>query len=672
MFRSAILLWLLSVGISVSIPTDEFRGFVNEGVLSIDDDGSIMGIVPGGYQAQGSQRTGNIFYELLEYNDDFKIFRNSVKKGATEKGRTFNIYDDNMQEAASSLFELLHGAEEAGYNAEKLFNFDELNEDLVTYATQLHMLYRDKTVDISAFPPPFITKPNFFVNGETIVKALKLTNYINNNIDITEEAHADQYFKTYDTITINTNYSGWNLPENGGDEQLNYFREDIALNSYYYGVHLRHPYWMFRQRLYAMNSRHDEHYYYIHQQLAARLRLEKEHLLQDNRTKKNNFSDFHPYLIHENGLPFPSRSGTLGHWNEDRAKIKTIDIAIRECMSRGLIVMENKSPIRLTEDNYVKLLTRLFRGNFETGRISKIVRSLFGYGGNGYPIHEYNPAPSVMHHPQTSLRDPLYWYMMQYILNYFTEYKESIEPVNFQKYAQKRCEIIEADIPKITTYFSYYQFDINRAIIKNGSPLTKPPLTITARQKRLKHSKFEFNFTVDCEGFKNSIVRLFLGPPCSDNCWDEYNNFFELDKFAYTLDEGLNIITWSPENSNRFSNDEYYNMEGLAAQKDRSNNFNLFKFPENLIIPRGTEQGLNLTLFIMITPGDEILDEIYAANKFFSEIMNDIDNKPIGFPFNRPAIDYYDDAPNYKFYNVTVYHKKNNVPKNGYFSPHLQ
>ncbi|KAF9416843.1 hypothetical protein HW555_005973 [Spodoptera exigua] len=669
MFRFTVILWVV-LGICKSAPMDEFNGFINQGELSVNPDGDLMGIVPG-YLPQGSQKS-DLFSGLLELNSDYINLKEFVKKGGSLKGLIFNIYNDEMKDVASHLFELLHNAERSGYDIDKLINLKEFNDDLVTYVSQINSLYRDKYAGVDVYPPPFTTKPHYFVNGETIIKALKLVNYINNNIDITDNAHVDQYFKTYDILTINTNYSGWNLPENGGEELLNYFREDIGLNSYYYGVQLMHPFWMFRHRLYTSNSRPDEHYYYIHQQLAARLYLEKEHLRQENGTKKTEFGDYHPYLIYENGLPFPTRSGTMGDWNEDRAKIKTIDIAIRECMSRGLIVMDNKPPIKLSEENYVKLLTRLFRGNFEVGKVSKIIRSFFGYGGNGYPIEGYNPAPSLLHHPETTLRDPVYWYMMQYVLNYFTEFKESIEPADIQKDAIKQCEIIDADIPKITTYFNYYQFDISNAVFKLDSLQDRMPLTITARQKRLKHSKFEFNFTVDCKGVKDSIVRLFLGPPCTDSCWEEYANFFELDKFAFALaEEGLSTITWSPEISTRFSNDEYYNLEGSSTQSERQNNFNLFKFPENLIIPRGTPNGLNLTLFIMITPADEYLDEIYSGNKFFGEIMNDLDNKPIGYPFDRPAVGYYDDAPNYKFYNITIYHKKNHIPKNSYFSPHL-
>lgn len=286
--------------------------------------------------------------------------------------------------------------------------------------------------------------------------------------------------------------------------------------------------------------------------------------------------------------------------------------------------------------------------------------------------YRYNPAPSLLHHPETSLRDPIYWYMIQYVLNYFTEYKESIDPLYLRQYATGNFEIINADIPKITTYFDYYQFNINRAISKKDLLLSQTPMTVTARQKRLKHSKFEFNFTIGSVSAIDGVIRLFLGPPCSDNCWDDYSKYFELDKFVVHFKEGVNTITWSPDTSNRFSNDEYYNMEGFPSTEDKTNKYNMFKFPENLLIPRGLEKGLNLTLFIMVTVGDELDEDLISPNNYYGDIYQNVDKKPLGFPFNRPVVAFDDDAPSYKFYNITVYHKRNHLAKNGYFSPILQ
>ncbi|XP_075980273.1 hexamerin 70b-like [Anticarsia gemmatalis] len=669
MFGATALIWIICLGVTLSAPTDEFRSIVNEGELSLQNGKHLMGIVPGiAPSSQKSQITWDGIETLLQDNPVYDAFVEYVKNGVTLKGLTFNIYNDDMKEAAIKLFELIRNVNNAGYDAKKLFDFEDINEDLAAYAFDLNILYGEKHPGKTAFVPPFIRKPNFFVNGETIFKALRLSNQLNYNVNNSGDARVNQYYKMDDTIIINTNYSGWNLPHNGGEEELNYFREDISLNSYYYGVHLMHPYWLSSRDLDEIHPRHSEHYYYTHQQLTARLLLEKEHLKQGHiAPKKSGYGDFNPYLVHKNGLMFPLRSNTLGDWSEDRAKIKAVDIAIRECMSRGLIIMDNATTINMTEDNYVDLLAKLIRANYDGVRTSKIIRSLFGYGGNGFPYDIYNPAPSLLHHPETALRDPIYWYMMQYVLNYFTEYKDTMMPYNLAEYETEDFKIVDASIPKITTYFDYYQFNINKAITGNG----KLPLTITARQKRLKHSQFTLAFTVDSKVRENVIVRLYLGPPC-DNCWEEYSKFFELDTFDFYLQKGSNIINWSPETSSRLSSDEYYNLEGSPSEKSGTNKYNMFKFPENLLIPRGLESGMNLTLFVMITPSGDSFDGDFAPpNHFYGELYNELDSKPLGFPFHRPSNSYKDEANNYKFYNILVHHKQNNVASNGYFSSHL-
>lgn len=664
MFGAILLTWIICFDAAL---TDDFSSIVNEGELNLYNENHLKGIVPGiSNLSRKSQREK--LELLLEENEHYDTFIHYVKNGITRKGLTFNIYDEDMRQAAVQLFQLIRDLNNGGYDAKQMLNFDDINPDLVAYAFDLSKLYSNKHPEKAAFIPPFIRKPNFFVNGETIFKAIKLSNSFNYNETKTEEARVNQYDKIDDMVIINTNYSGWNLPQNGGEDELNYFREDISLNSYYYGIHLMHPYWMSSQDLDEIHPRHNEHYYYVHQQLTARLLLEKQHLLQGNSSsKKSEFGDFNPYLIHDNGLPFPVRSNIVGDWSVDRAKIKTIDIAIRECMARGLIIMDNATTINMNEDNYVDLLSKLIRANYDGLRTSKIIRSLFGYGGNGFPHDVYNPAPSLLHYAETALRDPIYWYMIQYVLNYFTEYKETMTPFDISQYETDNFTITDASIPKIITYFDYYQININKAI----SQSEKLPVTFTARQKRLKHSQFTLSFTVDSKIAENVIIRMYIGPPC-DNCWEDYSKFYELDTLDFYLQRGINTIKWTPDTSKRLSSDEHYNLEGSTFQKNTTNKFNMFKFPENLLMPRGLESGMNLTLFVIITPSENKFDSnLTPPNHFYGELYNELDSKPLGFPFHRPSNGCKDSSNNFKFYNIVVHHKQNNIASNGYFSPHL-
>ncbi|CAG4955891.1 unnamed protein product [Parnassius apollo] len=653
-FSIVIFLWSKLIATIVALPTDEFKKFINQGELAFDDEKFLMHIVPSGYPSQKSKYVGTHLSEIVD------------------EGLTFNIYDENLRDASVALFRLLQSLE-----ADQLHKVTEwakvnINDDLFAYAKQLAIIYANRNEFKSDFhhEPPYIAKPNYFINGETIKKAQQLI--IDNGQITDQESRVNQIYKHNDIIAINTNYSGWNLPSNGCHEDLNYFREDIGINSYYYGVQLLHPFWMSNNEMEEINPQHAEYYYYTHKQLMARYNLERLYLkYEKNKPIEKCYTDYNPYLYYDNGLPFPIRSSTLKEWNEEQAKIKSIDIAIKECVSRKVIFMDNGTKIPLTEDNYVDLLAKILRANLDGIKSAKFVRSFFGYGGNTYPLNSYNPAPSVLHHPETSLRDPVYWYLIKIFLNYFNEFEKNLEPFDISKYEDNEIKIVKTDIPKITTYFSYFQFILNKGL---GINLTKLPYAITARLKRLNHVAFAINFIIESKSEKPVIVRLFLGPECHiENCWISFSNFFELDSFHYKLHNGINNITWSPsERLSKFSFENFYNME---EQFNQVNRYNLFNFPVSMIIPRGTEEGLNLTLFVIITPMEDLLQRDmpvdYSNNyqKYLSEVS---DKKPLGFPFHREATKFKPFANNYRFYNISVFHKKRiEVGENGYFSKHL-
>ncbi|XP_030040374.2 arylphorin subunit alpha-like [Manduca sexta] len=675
------IIWLL-LGAAAAAPSDEFRAFINEGELSVDEAKYIMHIVPSGFSPQTQNNIKLLPDVANDNNEYFKAFNSYIEKGITQKGLTFNIYDDDMREATIALFRFLQNIEHSDYETFVDWAKNNINKDMLNYAIKVNYLYSLKlNRKLITQVPCYIEKPNFFVNSETIVKALGLRGIMNYRGDLPEESTVNQYYQSHGFIVINTNYSGWNLAHNGGDEEINYFREDIALNCYYLGVHLLHPFWMSNEELDVINPRHAEHYYYTHQQLVARYQLEKEHLKQEldsEKCKKNtDKSYYNPHLIYDNGLAFPFRPSVQTEWSDEKAKIKSIDIAIRECIARGFIIMDNGTTVNMIDDNYVNMLAKLIRANLESVRMTKTIRSLFGAGGNRCNTNEYNPAPSILHHPETTLRDPIYWQMIQYVLGYFTELKDTMEPFDLSEYETEDFTIIGNNFTKIVTYFDYYQFSINKVTTDQNNYYLSKKWPIFARQRRLKHLPFSLNITVQSSMEQNVIVRLFLGPKCDYDCWSEYSKFYELDSFHYSLQGGINDIIWSPEKSSKYSffTDEnlydYYNPHSKQSSQKKPK-YNMYKFPGNLLIPKGIENGLDLKLFVMLTHADDIslMDHAPDVN-YYKQVSYEVDSKPLGFPFHRRATGYNNNANNYKFYDVTIYHKRHYIDESGSFSPHL-
>ncbi|XP_047992740.1 uncharacterized protein LOC125231338 [Leguminivora glycinivorella] len=663
--RGKMFLWiLLLVTTTASAPAEEYGAIVNEGEFA--DDASIMKIVPSGFSPQKNDYfiKPALAEVVSKDKSTYKRMLDILKKGHTSLGLTFNIYDDNMREATVALYRLLLDVDDDKFDVIERWARVNINKDMFDYAWRLASLYGNKFKKEEMLPP-FIKKPNHFVNSETMWKAMHLK--LGNGMFNEEDAKLNQYYRSDDVLFINTNYSGWNLPQNGCDREINYLKEDIALNSYYHGVHLLHPFWMSNDDLDLLNPRHAEHYYFTHKQLMARYQLEKEHLNKDcNETCDINQNSYNSYLMHDYGLPFPIKSSNK-EWNDGRARLKSIDIAIRECISRGLLVDSNGTTVPMAGEYNIDLLSKLVRANLDSLKSVKIIRSIYGYGGNGYPIDWYNPAPSVMHFPHTSLRDQTYWHLLKSLMEYFTEYKKTLDSLDLSQYQNKNFAIIDNRFSNITTYFEYYKFSLNKGL---GGGNLQSPLVFAARQRRLNHLPFMLNFTLDSTTESDVIVRLFLGPLCNaKDCWQMYDRFFELDAYRTQVKQGLNVISWSSETSDKFSSDDYYNME---TSDKKNNKFNLFKFPKNLVIPKGQEQGLNLTLFIMITHAEKSSsEEVAPISNYYSQVLHEVDKKPLGFPFHRQVIAQDECFENCKFYNVTIYHKASPVDSSGYFSSNL-
>ncbi|KAI8439355.1 hypothetical protein MSG28_013176, partial [Choristoneura fumiferana] len=450
------------VNAAVSAPADEYQAIITEGgALKFLDESSLMRIVPSGYSPSKTEYfIKPALSEVVDKNKpSYKKMLQILEKGHTSLGLNFNIYDDNMREAAIAVFRMLLDVEDNKLEPITRWAAVNINKDMFEYAIQLASLYGNKFKKEQILPP-FVRKPNHFVNSEALWKAMHLK--IGQGIINEEDSKLNQYYKNDNIITINTNYSGWNLPLNGCDREINYFKEDIALNSYYYGVHLLHPFWMTNDELDQLNPRHAEHYYFTHKQLMARFKLEKEHLKNapENATECGkcdiNMNTYNSYLMHDYGLPFPIKSPLKAEWNDDRAKLKSIDIAIKECVSRGLLV-DNGTAINMTGEYNIDLVSKLIRANLDSPKIAKIVRSLYGYGGNGFPTDKYNPAPSVLHYPETSLRDHTYWHLLKNLLEYFTEYRNTLEPFNLADYENKNFAIVDSNFTDLRTYFDYYQ-----------------------------------------------------------------------------------------------------------------------------------------------------------------------------------------------------------------------
>lgn len=109
---------------------------------------------------------------------------------------------------------------------------------------------------------------------------------------------------------INANYSGWYLNLNP-EQFLSYYYEDVGINAFYYYYNIYYPFWLDGEEFNLKNDRRGEQFYYINQQLLARLYLER---LSNGLGEIPNIDydspipvGYYPSLSYPNGLEFPFR-----------------------------------------------------------------------------------------------------------------------------------------------------------------------------------------------------------------------------------------------------------------------------------------------------------------------------------------------------------------------------
>lgn len=216
------------------------------------------------------------------------------------KYNSFRIYSESQINETITLFEMFKYITEFNdYVYTEFWAKHYMNMDMYDYAMRLALI--KKPTEKFYLEPPYLTKPNFFFAGYTMATAyylrdnfIRLHEYVNKHVQIKPSLYM---------ATINSNYSGAERFVLYGDKiyhGIQYFTEDIELNSYYYGLHLLYPYWMSEADLIEMDMRYAEHYYFVHKQLLARYNLEMEQFVQINIHLYNDYEkDFDPQLMFE-------------------------------------------------------------------------------------------------------------------------------------------------------------------------------------------------------------------------------------------------------------------------------------------------------------------------------------------------------------------------------------
>lgn len=604
--------------------------------------------------------------ESYTNQDAVKEFLYLYKYGMLPRGDIFSVYYPKILKESVALFRVLYYAKDFDvFYKTALWARIYINEGQFVCALYNAVMQRPDTVYIQ-LPPLYEMYPYSFFNSEVLEKAHHAKVF--GKLD-------DQKSAGYDTYIIPANYSGWYINYEHEDEsKLNYFTEDIGLNLYYFYFRQQYPFWLKGEEFKFPKYRGEE-YLYGHKQLLKRYHLERLSndlgKIEDFDWHKNFYPGYYPTMTYHNGLPFPQRP----HWSVfPYYKYKYIkdmydyESRISGAIDSGYIFSKEGKLIDIYTPEGLNMLGNLIEGNEDSynydfyGSIDYFARKILGY--NLDPASTYQIIPSALESFGTSMRDPAFYRLYKRISQYYYRYKLHQKPYVKEDIVYPDLKVESFAVDKLTTYFDQFDTSLNNGLMVESQQEAES-YVIKARQYRLNHKPFSFHITINSAKNTKAAIRIFLGPKYDThsrllNFAENIKFFYEIDNWILDLNAGINKITRNskdaffvcpdPEPSEVFYRKIEKALDGSETLKYSER---LYGFPERLLLPKGRKEGFPLQLFIYVSP--VTTDPLPYTSRIFGNYK--FDDKPLGFPLDKPACNFYYDGPNMLLKDVYVFHK---------------
>ncbi|XP_022823236.1 arylphorin subunit alpha-like [Spodoptera litura] len=595
--------------------------------------------------------------------DAVKEFLILFKAGFLPKYHKFSVFYERMRNEAVAMFYMMYYANDFDtfYKTASWAKIH-MNEEQFLYACYIAVVQRGDTTGI-ILPAPYEIYPQFFFNKEVLLRMYrtKMQGGVFNGeaaayYGIVKENHSYVYYANYS--------NGLTYPNQ--EQKLSYFTEDIGLNSYYYYFHTHMPFWWKIEKLSILKNRTGEFFFYYYQQLLARYYLER---LTNGLGEIPEFSwyskfetGYYPQLT-GNFLPFAQRSNDYEIHNENTYDyIRFLD-AYEKTFSQFLQKAEFKSPEKQLNfiGNYWHTNSNLNdeKINKDLHQYSYEIIARHVLGASPKPVAKYDFLPTALDFYQTSLRDPAFYQLYQRIINYLIEYKEYLDPYEYNDLHFEGVKINDVKISELVTYFDYFDFNATSGVYFSQDELISYPTTYVIRQPRLNQKPFTIKVEVTSTVETDAAFKIFIGPKYDPtgyptNIEESWTRFCELDWFVYKLVIGENKVERNSSEFLFFKDDSIPIKEIYQWLDQGKVPYDMSVQPDNiprrLMLPKGTPGGFSLQLFVFIYPYNNQTGD----NPFQNYIL---ENKPFGYPFDRPVRETYYGQPNMFYEEVQIYHK---------------
>ncbi|XP_013199363.2 arylphorin [Amyelois transitella] len=606
-------------------------------------------------------------------------FAEFYETGFLPKYSAFSIFYERQREEAVIFYELFYSAKDFDtlYKTAAYVRVH-FNDYQFLYAFYAAIIQRPDTNGI-VLPAPYELWPEFFVNMETIFKMYRVD--MQEGIVNAESGYYYGIWKAENNYYFYYNYSDPLVYQNQ-EHRLTYLTEDIGWNSYYYYFHNLMPFWAKGEDFIGIfKERRGEFYYYFYQQLLSRYYLER---LSNGLGEIPEFSwyqplhaSYYPALTSCAAYPFVQRPNYYYLGSEENVDY----IQFLDAHEKGFVQYLQtgqfkafKQEVDFRNSKSINFVGNYWQGNpdlydkydhFNYERSYEVIaRRLLGAAPQISDVYKF--VPSALDFYQTSLRDPAFYQLYNKIISYIVEYKEWLEPYGQEVLHYAGVRVNDMKVDNLTTYFEYYDFNATNTVYLTEQQQQTGYSSFIVRQPRLNHEPFSVTIDVKSDVEAEAVFKIFVGPKYDGegrllSLEDNWMNFVELDWFTHKLTSGQNKVERNSEDFFFFKEDsvslgKIYELLG-QGQVPESMAVDYDSLPRRLMLPRGTPGGFPVQFFVFVYPYQALSKDLEPMKNII------IDNKPLGYPFDRPVqVPYFFLQPNMYFEDVSIYHKGPEYP----------
>jgi hypothetical protein len=238
------------------------------------------------------------------------------------------------------------------------------------------------------------------------------------------------------------------------------------------------------------------------------------------------------------------------------------------------------------------------------------------------------------------------------------------KPYNKDEIIYPELKIESFVVDKLITYFDQFDTSINNGLMIDNAEEAESTL-IKIRQYRLNHKPFSFHLAINAEKPMKAAIRIFLGPKFDIHhkpldLAESAKYFYEMDNWIVDLNAGANKIIRNSQDCSFVIPDPepsevFYKkvLKALDGSDTLSYTERVYGFPERLLLPKGKKEGMPFQIFVYVSPVEEepfpYMSRVFGDGKF--------DKKVLGFPLDRPVLDFRYDGSNMMLKDIIIYHK---------------